>query len=86
MILNLAGDLEQNLGGSEAVFEQYASGLQKTAKDAYKNMGSLPVPLIVRLQGTNAVEAKKMIDYSGLNVHSSNTLEEAANKVKEVLA
>lgn len=37
--MNLAGDLEQNLGGSEAVFEQYASGLQKTAKDAYKNMG-----------------------------------------------
>ncbi|MGO3607999.1 MAG: phage tail protein, partial [Pseudolactococcus laudensis] len=37
--MNLAGDLEQNLGGSEAVFEQYASGLQNTAKDAYKNMG-----------------------------------------------
>ena len=54
--------------------------------DAYKNMGSLPVPLIVRLQGTNAVEAKKLIDDSGLNVHSAITLEEAANKVKEVLA
>ena len=37
--MNLAGDLEQNLGGSEAVFEKYASGLQNTAKDAYKNMG-----------------------------------------------
>ena len=37
--MNLAGDLEQNLGGSEAVFEQYAGGLQKTAKSAYKNMG-----------------------------------------------
>ncbi|RQP10504.1 MAG: ADP-forming succinate--CoA ligase subunit beta [Chryseobacterium sp.] len=54
--------------------------------DAYNNMGSLPVPLIVRLQGTNAEEAKKLIDESGLNVHSAITLEEAANKVKEVLA
>jgi len=54
--------------------------------DAYKAMGSLPVPLIVRLQGTNAVEAKQLIDESGLPVHSAITLEEAANKVKEVLA
>ena len=53
--------------------------------DAYNNMGSLPVPLIVRLQGTNAVEAKKLIDDSGLPVHSAITLEEAADKVKEVL-
>ncbi len=54
--------------------------------DAYKNYGSLPVPLIVRLQGTNAAEAKKLIEDSGLPVHSVITLEEAANKVKEVLA
>ncbi len=54
--------------------------------DAYKAMGSLPVPLIVRLQGTNAVEAKKLIDEAGLPIHSAITLEEAANKVKEVLA
>lgn len=53
--------------------------------DAYKNLGSLPVPLIVRLQGTNAEEAKKLIDESGLNVHSVITLEEAAQKIKEVL-
>ena len=53
--------------------------------DAYKAMGSLPIPLIVRLQGTNAVEAKQLIDDSGLPVHSVITLEEAANKVKEVL-
>lgn len=53
--------------------------------DAYKNLGSLPVPLIVRLQGTNAEEAKKLIDKSGLNVHSVITLEEAAQKIKEVL-
>ncbi len=54
--------------------------------DAYKNMGEIPVPIIVRLQGTNAVEAKKLIDDSGLNVHSAVLLQEAADKVKEVLA
>jgi succinyl-CoA synthetase beta subunit len=54
--------------------------------DAYKNIGDIPVPIIVRLQGTNAVEAKKLIDDSGLNVHSAITLQEAADKVKEVLA
>jgi succinyl-CoA synthetase beta subunit len=54
--------------------------------DAYKNMGSIPVPIIVRLQGTNAVEAKKLIDESGLDVHSAVLLQEAADKVKEVLA
>jgi succinyl-CoA synthetase beta subunit len=54
--------------------------------DAYKNMGSIPVPIIVRLQGTNAVEAKKLIDDSGLNVHSAVLLQEAADKVKAVLA
>lgn len=53
--------------------------------DAYKNLGSLPVPLIVRLQGTNAEEAKKLIDEAGLNVHSVITLEEATEKIKEVL-
>lgn len=37
--MNLAGELEQNLGGSEAVFEKYASNIQKIGKDAYKNMG-----------------------------------------------
>lgn len=54
--------------------------------DAYKNIGELPVPLIVRLQGTNAVEAKELIDNSGLSVHSVVVLQEAADKVKEVLA
>ena len=54
--------------------------------DAYKEIGQFPVPLIVRLQGTNAEEAKKLIDEAGLPIHSAITLEEAANKVKEVLA
>lgn len=54
--------------------------------DAYKNIGDIPVPIIVRLQGTNAVEAKKLIDDSGLDVHSVVQLQEAADKVTEVLA
>ena len=54
--------------------------------DAYKNIGKFPVPLIVRLQGTNAVEAKKLIDDSGLDVQSVVLLQEAADKVREVLA
>ncbi len=54
--------------------------------DAYKNIGEIPVPIIVRLQGTNAVEAKRLIDESGLNVYSAVQLQEAADLVKEVLA
>lgn len=54
--------------------------------DAYKNMGNIEVPIIVRLQGTNAVEAKELIDNSGLKVLSAVLLKEAADKVKEVLA
>jgi succinyl-CoA synthetase beta subunit len=53
--------------------------------DAYKNIGDIPVPIIVRLQGTNAEEAKKLIEDSGLKVHSVILLQEAADKVKEVL-
>jgi len=54
--------------------------------DAYNNIGEIPVPIIVRLQGTNAVEAKKIIDDSGLKVLSAIQLQEAADRVKEVLA
>lgn len=54
--------------------------------DAYKNIGSVNVPIIVRLQGTNAEEAKQIIDASGLQVHSAIQLQEAAQKVREVLA
>jgi succinyl-CoA synthetase beta subunit len=53
--------------------------------DAYNNIGKIPVPIIVRLQGTNAVEAKKIIDDSGLKVFSAIELKEAANLVNEVL-
>jgi succinyl-CoA synthetase beta subunit len=54
--------------------------------DAYKEMGDIRVPIIVRLQGTNAVEAKKLIDESGLKVYSAILLKEAADLVSEVLA
>lgn len=53
---------------------------------AYKNIGEINVPIIVRLQGTNAEEAKKIIDASGLEVLSAVLLQEAADKVREVLA
>jgi succinyl-CoA synthetase beta subunit len=53
--------------------------------DAYKNMGSINVPIIVRLQGTNAEEAKKIIDQSGLKVYSAIQLQEAADLVKELI-
>ncbi len=53
--------------------------------DAYKELGDIRVPIIVRLQGTNAVEAKKLIDESGLKVYSAILLKEAAALVTKVL-
>ena len=53
--------------------------------DAYKSFGNFPVPLIVRLQGTNAEEAKQLIDDSGLQVTSAITLQDAANRVSEAV-
>ena len=55
--------------------------------DAYKNMGdAIKVPIIVRLQGTNAKEAKELIDSSGLDVISATEFQEAADKVQQVLS
>ncbi|MAM18821.1 MAG: ADP-forming succinate--CoA ligase subunit beta [Bacteroidota bacterium] len=55
--------------------------------DAYKNMGdAINVPIIVRLQGTNADQAKELIDNSGLKVYSAVQFKEAADKVQEVLS
>lgn len=53
--------------------------------DACSNMGEISVPIIVRLQGTNAEKAKEIIDQSGLKVYSAIIFQEAADKVKEVL-
>jgi len=54
--------------------------------DAYNEIGDIPVPIIVRLQGTNAEEAKKLIDDSGLEVFSAIQLKEAADLVTKVLS
>ena len=54
--------------------------------DAYKSIGDIPVPIIVRLQGTNAVEAKKIIEESGLKVHSVIKLQEAADSIAKVIS
>lgn len=54
--------------------------------DAYKAIGTIPVPVIVRLQGTNADIAKKIIDESGLQVMGATEFQEAADLVAKVLA
>lgn len=53
--------------------------------DAYNNIGNIHVPIIVRLQGTNAGEAKELINKSGLAVYSAVALQEAADLVNKVL-
>ena len=54
--------------------------------EAYKKIGNINVPIIVRLQGTNAEEGAKIINESGLKVFSAIKLQDAAQKVKEVMA
>ena len=53
--------------------------------EAYKKIGDIKVPIIVRLQGTNAEEGAKIIEQSGLKVYSAILLKDAAQRVKEVL-
>jgi succinyl-CoA synthetase beta subunit len=53
--------------------------------DAYKNIGEINIPIIVRLQGTNAVEGKAIIDNSGLKVFAAISLDDAAKLVTQVL-
>ncbi|MTI21922.1 ADP-forming succinate--CoA ligase subunit beta [Fulvivirga sp. RKSG066] len=54
--------------------------------EAYKKIGNIDIPIIVRLQGTNAEEGAKIIEESGLKVTSAILLKDAADKVKEVLS
>jgi succinyl-CoA synthetase beta subunit len=54
--------------------------------DAYNSIGAINIPIIVRLQGTNAEEAKKLIDESGLKVQSAILLSEAAELVNKAVA
>jgi succinyl-CoA synthetase beta subunit len=51
--------------------------------EAYKSLGTVRVPVIVRLQGTNAAEAKTLIDNSGLKVFSAISLQDAADLVRK---
>ena len=71
-----------NIFGGIVRCDRVANGIV----EAYKNMGNINVPIIVRLQGTNADIAKQIIDESGLEVMSAILLQEAADKVKSVIA
>lgn len=70
-----------NIFGGIVRCDRVANGVVQ----AYKNIGDIKVPIIVRLQGTNADEAKVIIDDSGLEVRSAIELKEAADLVKEVI-
>jgi succinyl-CoA synthetase beta subunit len=71
-----------NIFGGIVRCDRVASGVV----EAYKKVGNIPVPIIVRLQGTNAEEGAKIIQQSGLKVFSAILLKEAAQRIKEVLA
>ncbi len=71
-----------NIFGGIVRCDRVASGVV----EAYKKVGNIPVPIIVRLQGTNAEEGAKIIKESGLKVFSAIMLKEAAEKITQVLA
>jgi len=71
-----------NIFGGIVRCDRVANGIV----EACKNMTDINVPIIVRLQGTNAVEAKKIIDESGLEVHSAIALQDAADLVKKLVS
>lgn len=68
-----------NIFGGIVRCDRVANGVVQ----AYKNLGDIDVPIIVRLQGTNAEEGKEIIDKSGLKVFSAVTLNDAAQLVTE---
>ena len=71
-----------NIFGGSVRCDRVAQGIV----DAYKNLGdAINVPIIVRLQGTNADIAKQLIDSSGLNVLSATAFQEAADKVQQAI-
>ena len=71
-----------NIFGGIVRCDRVANGVVQ----AYKNIGEIKVPIIVRLQGTNSEEGSKIIEDSGLKVYATNTLQEAADKVNEILS
>jgi succinyl-CoA synthetase beta subunit len=70
-----------NIFGGIVRCDRVANGIV----DAYKQIGDIKVPIIVRLQGTNAVEAKAILDSSGLKLMAAVELKEAADLVKSVM-
>lgn len=70
-----------NIFGGIVRCDRVASGVV----EAYKKVGNIPVPIIVRLQGTNAEEGAKIIKESGLKVYSAIVLKDAAEKITQVL-
>ena len=70
-----------NIFGGIVRCDRVATGVVQAAKNI-----NITVPVVVRLQGTNADEAKKILNESGLNLISATTLEEAAEKVTESLS
>jgi len=70
-----------NIFGGIVRCDRVASGII----EAYKTIGDISVPVIVRLQGTNATEAKELIDSSGLKVIAASTFTDAAEKVRAAL-
>lgn len=71
-----------NIFGGIVRCDRVANGIV----EAYKQIGDIKVPIIVRLQGTNAVEAKQILDNSGLKLLAAVELKEAADLVKSVMA
>jgi succinyl-CoA synthetase beta subunit len=71
-----------NIFGGIVRCDRVANGIV----EAYKTIGEIPVPIVVRLQGTNAEEGAKIINDSGLKVYSAVKLKEAAELVQKVLA
>lgn len=72
-----------NIFGGIVRCDRVANGIVQ----AYKNMkDNIKVPIIVRLQGTNSVEAKKIIDNSGLQIYSAASFSNLTDRIKEVLS
>ncbi len=70
-----------NIFGGIVRCDRVANGIV----DAYKNIGEIKLPIIVRLQGTNAEEAKKIIEESGLKVYAAIQLQDAADLIKKLI-
>ena len=70
-----------NIFGGIVRCDRVANGVVQ----AYNNIGEINIPIVVRLQGTNSEEGAKIIKESGLEVFSANTLQDAADKINEIL-